>query len=164
MTVEDIKIKALELRKQRRLKDRCEELLRRVNAEIKKIEESELNSAMLDEGVSELTVDGLKIKRDVVYRGGVTSNTDKAAFQYLFDTDNEAALKQECIISLADHPDIAATLDELGITYDIKYSIHHMTLSSILKELVMEGKFSTEDIEKYSVYVQPRITIKDVKK
>jgi hypothetical protein len=119
---------------------------------------------MLDEGVSELTVDGLKIKRDVVYRGGVTSNTDKAAFQYLFDTDNEAALKQECIISLADHPDIAATLDELGISYDIKYSIHHMTLSSILKELVMDGRFSTEDIEKYSVYVQPKITIRDVKK
>jgi hypothetical protein len=51
-------------------------------------------------------------------------------------------------------------LDEENIPYKVEYSIHHMTLSSIIKELVEAGKFTTEDIDKYSVYVQPQIRVK----
>ena len=56
-------------------------------------------------------------------------------------------------------PDATTFLDRVGIGYVIQYSIHHMTLSSILKELVTEGKLSTEDFEKYSIYAQPQIKV-----
>lgn len=146
-----------ELRKE---KKETEEHVKDINAEIKNIEEHELSSLMDEEGISRVTLNDLNISKSLVFRGGYTSHTHKEAFQFLFDTHNEGALKQELIVDLSACPQAAYVLQSEDIPYQVRYSIHHMTLSSILKELVESGKFSTDDIDKYSVYVQPQVKVK----
>ena len=114
---------------------------------------------MEDMGLSDVTVDGVRIRRGVVFRGGVTSHSDKDAFKYLFDSHNDGALKQQLIVDLSEYPKLPELLHEMGTNYKIQYSIHHMTLSSILKELFADGKLSTEDFERYSIYAQPQIKV-----
>lgn len=160
MSIQEVEKLAKELKKRRETKADLEKKLTKVNESIKDIEENKLNSAMLDLGVSQLTVNDLDIKRTVVFRGGCTSNQDKEAFKYLYDTNNEGALKKSVLIDLDENPDVATILDDNDVTYKITYAIHHATLSSILKTLFEEGKLGTDDIEKYSIYVQPQIKIK----
>lgn len=159
MSLQEIKEEALKLKQLRDEKDELNSALKDINDKIRTIEEYELSSLMENEGIQDVTVDNVHIKRGVVFRGGVTSHEDKDAFKYLFDTHNDGALKKKLIIDLESYPDIARTLDYMGIKYTINYSIHHMTLSSLLKELVMEGKLSTEDFDTYSIYAQPQIKV-----
>ena len=159
MSLTKIKEEALELKGLRDKKDILNSELKEVNEKIRAIEEHELSSLMDDEGISDITIDDVRIKKGVVFRGGVTSHNDKDAFKYLFDTHNDGALKKKVLIDLETNPDAPNLLDDMGVLYEINYSIHHMTLSSLLKELVMEGKLSTEDFEKYSIYAQPQIKV-----
>lgn len=159
MSLQEIKENALHLKDLRETKDSLNSQLKSVNEEIKELEEHRLDSLMSDMGITDVTVDDVRIRKGVVYRGGVTSHCDKEAFQYLFDSNNEAALKQHLIIDLAEYPELPDILEEMGIKFEINYSIHHMTLSSILKELFSEGKLSTADFEKYSIYAQPQIKV-----
>lgn len=159
MSLQDIKEKALRLKSLRDEKDSLNQQLKDLNQSIRTLEEYEISSEMDDIGISDVTVDDVHIKRGVIFRGGVTSHTDKEAFQYLFDTNNDAALKKKLIIDLEQYPNAPSLLSNTGIGYEIQYSIHHMTLSSILKELVGEGKLSTDDFEKYSIYAQPQIKV-----
>lgn len=159
MSLSKIKEDALRLKDLRDQKDHLNLQLKDINNSIKALEEYQLNSEMEDAGISEVTVDNVHIKKGIVFRGGVTSHTDKDAFKYLFDTDNEGALKQKVIIDLAQYPEAPDLLSKLNICYEIQYTIHHMTLSSILKELVSEGKLSTEDFDRYSIYAQPQIKV-----
>ena len=78
----------------------------------------------------------------------------------MFDSNNDGALKKHLIVDLEAYPRAGFVLMEHDIEYETEYSIHHATLSSIIKELVESGQFSTDDIERYSVYVQPQIKIK----
>lgn len=159
MTLADIKEKALELKDLREQKDSLNARLKAINEDIRNVEEHALPEMMDDMGITDVTVDDVHIKRGVVFRGGVTSHTNKDAFKYLFDSDNGGALKQSLIVDLANYPDMGSILDRMGVEYEIKYTIHHMTLSSILKELVTNGTLSTEDFEKYSIYAQPQIKV-----
>ena len=159
MSLQEVKDEALVLKGLREQKDSLNTQLKTINEEIRELEEHTINSLMTDMGITDVTVDNVRIRKGVVFRGGVTSHSDPEAFQYLFDSNNEGALKQVVMIDLAAHPDIAEMLSAMGIEYKIQYSIHHMTLSSIIKELVMEGKLSTDDFEKYSIYAQPQIKV-----
>lgn len=159
MSLEEIREKALELKDLREGKEKLNDRLKSINEEIRNLEEKQIASMMDDEGISDVTVDGVRVKRGVVFRGGVTRHTDKDAFKYLFDTDNDGALKQVVNIDLTQRPDAKEVLDELNIPYTVEYSIHHMTLSSILKELVVDGKLTTDDFDKYSIYAQPQIKV-----
>lgn len=159
MSLAEIKEGALELKDLRDQKDSLNAQLKTINEEIRELEEHTLDSLMSDMGISDVTIDDVRIRKGVVFRGGVTSHTDKDAFKYLFDSNNEGALKQQVVIDLTNNPEIPERLAAMGIDYKIQYSIHHMTLSSILKELVLDGKLSTEDFEKYSIYAQPQIKI-----
>lgn len=162
MSLEEIKEGALNLKELRDQKDSLNSQLKQVNESIRELEEHRLDSLMSDMGITDVTVDNVHIRKGVVYRGGVTSHTDKDAFKYLFDSHNEGALKQKLCIDLAKYPELPDVLTDMGINFEINYSIHHMTLSSILKELFTEGKLSTEDFERYSIYAQPQIKV-DVK-
>lgn len=159
MTLQEIREGAIELKKLRDKKSSLDSELKDINEAIRDIEEHKLSRLMDNDGLTDVTIEGVRVKRGVVFRGGVTSHTDKEAFKYLFDTNNEGALKQRVMIDLANYPGVIDLLNEFGIKYDISYSIHHMTLSSLLKELVMDGKLSTEDFEKYSIYAQPQIKV-----
>lgn len=159
MSLKEIKEEALELRDLRMQKDSLNSQLKEINESIKDLEEHKLDSAMEDMGLSDVTVDGVRIRRGIVFRGGVTSHSDKDAFKYLFDSHNEGALKQQLIVDLSEYPKLPELLHEMEINYKIQYSIHHMTLSSILKELFADGKLSTEDFERYSIYAQPQIKV-----
>lgn len=159
MSLEEIKEEALKLKALRDRKDSLMHELKEINESISSLEEHTLDSLMEDAGVSDVTVDGVRIKRGSIFRGGVTSSSDKEKFQFLFDTDNEGALKKKVIINLDDYPDIPALLSAGDIEFETNYSIHHMTLSSVIQELVSEGLLSTEDFDKYSIYAQPRIKV-----
>lgn len=159
MSLELIKEKALELKGLRAKKEELNDSIKTVNEGIKTLEEKQIPSMMDDLGVSDITIDGVKVKRGVVFRGGVTKHTDKDAFKYLFDSHNDGALKQVISIDLTQNPQAQEILDELNIPYSVEYSIHHMTLSSILKELVGDGKLTTDDFDKYSIYAQPQIKV-----
>lgn len=159
MSLQEIKEKAIELKNLRSEKESLNAHLKAVNEGIRELEEHVISSQMDDMGIADVTVDNVRIKRGVVFRGGVTSHTDKEAFQYLFDSNNEGALKQKLIVDLSQYPDLPDILTRLGVAFEINYSIHHMTLSSILKELFSEGMLSTDDFEKYSIYAQPQVKV-----
>lgn len=141
-------------------KKEAEEYVKKLNEEIRKIEEKTLAPLMDEQLVSKIVIDDLEISKSLAYRGGCTKHYDKEAFKYLFDSNNEGALKQLLIVDYAACPLADAVLADANIPYQTEYSIHHATLGSILKELIESGKFSTEDIEKYGVYIQPQIKIK----
>lgn len=163
MSIEELKDMALTLQSKRETKKQLEMRLETLNADIKDLEEVKMSSAMEELGLSRVVVDDLDISRSIAFRGSVFKSCDKEKFQYLFDTDNEGALKQQAIVDLANYPDVATVLEENDVDFEICYTIHHMTLSSILKELVMAGSLSTDDFEKYKVFSQPKIAIKLVK-
>lgn len=159
MSLEELKADALKLKDLRDQKDSLNTQLKEINESIRSLEEYQMDSMMSDMGLSDVTVDGVHIKRGVVFRGGVTSHSDKDAFKYLFDSHNDGALKQVAMVDLAVHPEVVDLLERAGIAYKIQYSIHHMTLSSILKELVLDGKLSTADFDTYNIYAQPQIKV-----
>lgn len=159
MSLQEIKESALRLKNLRDKKDSLTQQLKDVNNDIRSIEEYELSGSLEDLGISDVTIDNVHIKKGVIFRGGVTSHTDREAFQYLFDSNNEGALKQKIVVDLARYPGVGELLSKSGIGYETQYTIHHMTLSSILKELVADGKISTEDFDKYSIYAQPQIKV-----
>lgn len=141
-------------------KQEAEEYVKKLNKEIRQVEEKELAPLMDEQQVSKISINDLDISKSLIYRGGCTKHYDKDAFKYLFDSNNEGALKQLLIVDYAACPLADIVLAEANIPYVIEYSIHHATLSSILKELIESGKLSTEDIEKYSIYIQPQVKVK----
>ena len=158
--VEKIHELAEELYNLRNEKQTKENEIKDLNSQIKNIEEGSLSDLLDEEGISRVSLEDLDISKSLVYRGSYTKHTDKDAFKFLFDSHNEGALKQYLIVDLATHPQAEFVLMSEDIPYKIEYSIHNMTLSSILKELVESGQFTMNDIEKYSVYVQPQIKVK----
>ena len=141
-------------------KKELENEVKSCNEQIKRIEEGTLNDAMLDLGISRVTLDDMDITKSIVFRGGYTKHKDPEAFKFLFDSNNDGALKKHLIVDLEAYPRAGFVLMENDIEYETEYSIHHATLSSIIKELVESGQFSTDDIDRYDVYVQPQIKIK----
>ena len=151
---------AKELDSLRSQKKEAEDYVKKINEQIRSVEEKQLAPLMDEQLVSKISIDDLEISKSLVYRGSYTKHYDKDAFKYLFDSHNEGALRQLLIVDFAACPLADAVLAEAGIPYTIEYSIHHATLSSILKELVESGKFSTDDIDKYSIYIQPQVKVK----
>ena len=151
---------ATELKNTREAKKQAEELVKELNKTIKDIEEKKLAQLMDEQQVSKISIQDLDISKSLVYRGGYTKHTDRDAFKFLFDSDNQGALHQYLIVDLATCPAAEFILQEQEVPYTTEYSIHHATLSSILKELIESGKLSTDDIEKYNIYIQPQIKVK----
>jgi hypothetical protein len=160
MDIDTIRNLASHLYEIRAKKKELENAVKDCNEEIKRIEEGTLNNAMIDLGINSVSLENMDISKSVVFRGGYTKHEDPEAFKFLFDSNNDGALKKHIIVDLEAYPRAGFVLMENDIEYKTEYSIHHATLSSIIKELVETGKFSTDDIEKYSVYVQPQIKIK----
>ena len=160
MDIDTIRHLASHLYEIRAKKKELENAVKDCNEEIKRIEEGTLNNAMIDLGINSVSLENMDISKSVVFRGGYTKHEDPEAFKFLFDSNNDGALKKHLIVDLEAYPRAGFVLMENDIEYKTEYSIHHATLSSIIKELVETGKFSTDDIEKYSVYVQPQIKIK----
>lgn len=159
MSLDKIKEGALKLKALRETKESLTQQLKEVNESISELEEHELDSLMTDEGISEIVIDDVKIKRGVIFRGSSTSSDSKDDFQYLFDTHNDGALKKKLIIDLDKVPDAESKVTNMGLDYSVNYSIHHMTLSGLIGDLVEEGQMSTEDLSKYRIYAQPRIKV-----
>lgn len=151
---------ANELKVLRESKKEAEEYVKKINSDIKNIEEKKLAQLMDEQQVSKISIQDLDISKSLVYRGGYTKHSDRDAFKFLFDSDNQGALHQYLIVDLAECPEAEFVLQDQEVPYKTEYSIHHATLSSILKELIESGKLSTDDIEKYNIYIQPQIKVK----
>lgn len=139
-----------------------EDALKDLNADIKDLEEHKLTDILNEERINKVVLDDLEIGTSVVYRGSCTKSDQKRAFQFLFDSNNEGALKQYAIIDIAACPMAEAVLEDNFIPYTVEYSIHHATLSSILKEMAESGQLSTDDIDRYNIYIQPQVKVKKI--
>lgn len=155
-----VKELAEQLASAREQKKLYEEKIKDINSTIKTLEENKLNDLLVDLGINKISLDDMDISRSVVFRGGYTKHSDPEAFKFLYDSHNDGALKKHIIVDLEAYPRAGFVLMENGIKYTEEYSIHHATLSSIIKELFEAGQFTTDDIDKYSVYIQPQIKVK----
>lgn len=144
----------------RKDKQAHEDMVKDINKQIKSIEEGTLSSLLDNEGLTKVSFEDMDITKTLAYRPAYTKHSDPEAFRFLYDSNNDGALKKQLIVDLEAYPHAPIELDVKGIEYKIEYSIHHATLGSILKELIEAGKLSTQDIEKYSIYIQPQIKIK----
>lgn len=158
--IDSIRKLAERLSEIRDAKSYYEEQIKTINQEIKDIEEGTLSSMLDNAGLSKMSFDDMDITKTLAYRPAYTKHSDKEAFKFLFDSNNDGALKKQLIIDLEAYPEAEFEISCKNIEYKIEYSIHWATLSSILKELVESGNLSTADIEKYSIYIQPQIKIK----
>lgn len=164
MSLEEIKEKALELKSLREKKDSLSGDLKDVNEQIKCLEEYTLSTIMDDDGISDVTIDGVRVRRGAILRGGILSSTNREDFKFLFDTNNDGALKKKLIIDIEGVDpvvlgNVKSLIEGAGLKPEVSYTIHHMTLSSILKELVSDGTLSTEDFDRYKIYSQPQIKV-----
>lgn len=159
--MQEVREYADKLLRLRAKKKELEEAIKTNNEEIRDIEEYKLAPMLDDMGITQVHMSDMDISRSVVFRGNCTKSTDKEAFQYLFDTDNDGALSKLLIVNYEAYPEAVMHLIEADIPYRIEYSIHHATLSSIIRELVEAGKLTTEDIENYRIYMQPQVKVKE---
>lgn len=164
MSNAEIKKQAKDLQSNRAKVKALEEKIDKLKKDGSQIEK-ELFSLMEDDGMAKATLDDIEVSRKITFRGSVLKHTDKEAFKYLTDSNNEDALKQQILIDLTtnDKDEVVNILEENGVDFEVAYSIHHATLSSLLGQLVADGKLTTEDFEKYSIFCQNQVTVKQVK-
>jgi len=164
MSNAEITKQAKALQKNRAEVKALEEKIDKLKKDGTKVEAS-LYNLMEADGMAKATLGDIEVSRKITFRGSVLKHTDKDAFKYLFDSENDGALKQQILVDLTveDKDYVVETLTEAGIDFETSYTIHHATLSSILGQLVMTGKLSTEDFEKYNVFSQNQVTVKQVK-
>lgn len=116
-----------------------------------------------DNDIEDITIEDFKVKLGYTYKGNITSTQDKENFKYLYDTSNEGCIKKKAIIDLDRYPEVVAQLKEIGVNdVEEKYDVHHMTLSSTLKQLIESGEMTAEQMEIYNVYKKPKLTVKTI--
>lgn len=145
------------------LKSEQEELknqLSEVNSLVKQKEEVDIPYIMDSLDVNKISFNDMDITKSIKYRSNITKSNQLTAFEYLKNSNNEAAIKKIITIDFNNNPAIIKLLDENNIVYDITQSVHHATLSKIITELIEEGKLSTEEFETFSIYAQSSIKIK----
>ena len=120
---------------------------------------------MLDEaGVEEIKVGNYKVKNGVIYRSNITKANQEAAFQFLYDTDNDGIIKKTLTINPEQIDKAEAVLRTHKVEFDRELKVDNRTLGRVVRELVEDGRMSTDDMEKFSIYIQPDVKITKPKK
>lgn len=140
--------------------------------ELKKAKEKRINEIMLkeipemmdDADVQEIVVGDYKVKAGVIYRSSITKANQEDAFKFLYDTQNEGIIKKNLIICAEQIEDAEALLQQNEIAFEKDLRVDNRVLGRVVRELVEDGKMGTDDMEKFSVYIQPDIKITAKKK
>lgn len=140
--------------------------------ELKKAKEKRINEIMLkeipemmdDADVQEIVVGDYKVKAGVIYRSSITKANQEDAFKFLYDTQNEGIIKKNLIICAEQIEDAEAILQQNEIAFEKDLRVDNRVLGRVVRELVEDGKMNTDDMDKFSVYIQPDIKITAKKK
>lgn len=129
------------------------------------MEETKLNDALNNLGISSVDVDDMEISRSLAFRASCFKSEHPENFSILFKTDNAGALKKHLVVDLSvcqqeDIDNLEVFLDLRDMPHVTEYSIHNATYSSILKELAESGRLTTDDIIDNNIYVQPQVKVK----
>lgn len=128
-------------------------------ARVERIMDKEIPDMMDEAGVSEIKVEGYKVKNGIVYRSNITKANAPAAFKFLYDTNNEGIIKKNILID-EEQLDIAEKLLKAAkVTFTTELKVDNRTLGRVVRELVEAGKMNTEDMEKFSLFTQPDVKI-----
>ena len=124
----------------------------------------EIPEMLDDAGVEEIKVGDYKVKNGVIYRSNITKANQKEAFQFLYDTDNGGIVKKVITINPEMIDDAETLLQGAGVSFETELKVDNRVLGRVVRELVEEGKMSTDDMDKFSIYVQPDVKITKPKK
>ena len=120
---------------------------------------------MLEEAdVDEIKVGDYKVKNGVIYRSNITKANQSEAFQFLYDTDNGGIVKKSITINPEMIDDAETILRDAGVSFETELKVDNRVLGRVVRELVEDGKMSTDDMDKFSIYVQPDVKITKPKK
>lgn len=118
----------------------------RVQERVTQLETNIIPDAMQQNGLNMIKLgDGTKIEIKTNYFGSVSPENLNAVEDYLKETNNIGILKVAMNL-LLDRGDLekveqaVRALNQLGIAYETKKTIHHATMSSFLKENFQSGK------------------------
>ena len=129
----------------------AETLLKALKERERQISESDLPLAMQEIGMNDFTLtDGKKVAKKTVYRGHIRQDNMLEALEYLNSQGYQDAMKNELKASTSpnmpqsEFKEIQKLLREnFGVEFDQKLSIHHSTMSAVIRKL-------QEDIDQQS--------------
>lgn len=120
---------------------------------------------MLEEAdVDEIKVGDYKVKNGVIYRSNITKANQKEAFQFLYDSDNGGIVKKVITINPEMIDEAEAILRDAEVIFETELKVDNRVLGRVVRDLVEDGKMSTDDMDKFSIYVQPDVKITKPKK
>ena len=137
---------------------------KKVKARVDIIMNKEIPMMLDDAGVEEIKVGPYKVKNGVIYRSNITKANQESAFQFLYDTDNDGIIKKTLTINPEQIDKAIAALKTHKIEFDTELKVDNRVLGRVVRELVEEGRMSTDDMEKFSIFVQPDVKITKPKK
>lgn len=136
--------------------------IKKLSTEEKELEEK-LIPELLDElGLKELKFTDMIVTKNNMYRAYVTKANADDAFTFLKDSNNDGILKRFVQVDINANPDIIKILDDQQMPYKKQVECHYATLSKVIGELVADKKISTEEFSTLGIYVQPKISIKEI--
>lgn len=135
----------------------------------KKYEHEQISSrllpdAMAEIGLAEFTLkDGSSVKIKPFYSAKIPEDRKTEAFKWLADNGHGAIVKHDIICSYGTHEvdkveKVVSLLDEAGIPFNDKESVHGMTLKAFVREQVESGAPFPHDL--FGVYVGQKTEIK----
>ncbi len=131
-----------------------EELLDYYKKQAAMIVEQKIPDEMAATGVTEVTVDGYKISLQQYY----SFKKEEKAIDWLFSNGFAEIVKSDIVISGALPETIVDTIEKLGIEYNVKQDVHHMTLTSVLSEYVRNGGVVPTDAFKVNAFTKAKIS------
>ena len=130
------------LKRKREEQAELTEALNRKNTEIKTLEEETLPALMDEIGISGIDLaGGGRVEVKDFIQANVSKANEHEAFEWLRATNNDGIIKNQIVASLDRGQDelakdVAERLAELGVRFDQKQSIHHLTLKSFITEVL----------------------------
>lgn len=150
------------LKEVRENKSFLDDQIKKLNSEEKELEEK-LIPELLDElGLKELKFTDMIVTKSNMYRAYVTKANSDDAFTFLKDSNNDGILKRYVQVDINANPDIIKILDDQQMPYNKQVECHYATLSKVIGELVADKKISTDEFSTLGIYVQPKISIKEI--
>lgn len=140
-----------------------EALLKTTNEEVSKLEMVDLPLAMDSAGLPFYGLpDGRKVSVDKIIRASIPADRKTPAFEWLRANNHADLIKNELSVSLERGKDeeakkITEFVKSLKLTCDQKESVHHMTLTSFVKEQMAKGK--SIPLETLGVFIGRKATI-----
>ena len=132
--------------------DEIEEQLKAKKEVFRRLTEEDLPNKFAAMGLSKLEMDnGDKIEIKPIYRGHITVKNRNEAFKWLRDNNHADLIKNEIKTTFGKGEDIKCIelkkiLNDTGISFTDKESVHPQSLSAFIREQTEKGKALPHDL------------------